>query len=77
MLYSYPVTFIEIVVQRIYVIVCAVNDKVVLDKSDLLDRSGVVIVITVYQAVDIQKSRGSAENNIQECHERKYDREKI
>ena len=77
MLYSYPVAFIQIVVQRIDVIVCAVDDKVVLDKTDLLDRSGVVVIIAVYQAVDIKKSRGSAENNINECHERKYDREKI
>ena len=77
MLDSYDITFIQGVVQRIYIVINTVYYKIVLEETDLLYLAGVVIVIAAYKTVDIQKSRGSTENDIENGHKSKYDREKV
>ena len=52
--------------QRIQIVMLAVDDKVILGKAFLLNSAGIVVVIAVDETVDIHQSRSSIENDIKD-----------
>jgi hypothetical protein len=76
-LHPYDITFVQFVMQRIHIIVFAVNNKVILHVSDVINCTGSIEIIAVDHAVDIHQSRSRIKSYVDDRDQRKKDREKI
>ena len=77
MLNSDGIAFMQRITHRIQIVIITVDDKVVIEETDLLYRSGVIELIVVNNAVDVEHSGSCIDNDVDQRYDGKSYREKV
>jgi len=77
MLNSYRITHSQSIAQRVHIVIFPVNYEIVFHETDLLDRSGIIVIAVINNAVDIEHSGSRVNNDVHQSNDGEQDWEKI